>query len=294
MIRFSTQQKVTVLALAASAALTAAWAAETAAPAAPAAPAATEDKLVSVGVPTAPPREYVIPKKGVSAAIRKAVENPERRPEDRARDGYRKPAEVLALTGIKPNQKVIEFGSFGELDKFGQYYTTMLADIVGPKGMVYMYDPLEVDQQFGGNSRLFAKSRPNVKYEAVNFDKIQLPRGIDIAFSNLFYHEMLMRGVDMTVFHDKLFKALKPGGIYLVIDHAGTIGEDMKYTLPNHRLDPSVIRSGIQAAGFENVFPQDLRLLERTDDDKKWTIYTEGKADQTDQAVYMFRKPIVY
>jgi predicted methyltransferase len=170
----------------------------------------------------------------------------------------------------------------------------MLADIVGPKGMVYMYDPLEVDQQFGGNSRLFAKDRANVKYEAVNFDKIVLPRGIDIAFSNLFYHEMLMRGVDMTVFHDKLFKALKPGGIYLVVDHGGVIGEDMKYTLPNHRIDPSVVRGGIQAAGFENVFPQDLRLLERTDDDKKWTIDTDGKADQTDQMVYMFRKPIVY
>jgi predicted methyltransferase len=293
MIRFSTQQKVTVLVLAASAVLTAALAAETKAPAAAAAPA-SEDKLVSVGVPSAPPREYVIPKKGVSDAIRKAVENPNRRPEDRARDGYRKPAEILALTDIKPGKKVLEFGSFGELDRFGQYYTTMLADIVGPKGMVYMYDPLEVDQQFGGNTRLFAKDRANVKYEAVNFDKIQLPRGIDIAFSVLFYHEMLMRGVDMTVFHDKLFKALKPGGIYLVVDHAGVIGEDMKYTLPNHRIDPSVVRSGIQAAGFENVFPQDLRTLERTDDDKKWTIYTDGKADQTDQMVYMFRKPIVY
>lgn len=293
MITIPRRQQVTVLVLAVSAALTAAIAAESDAPATPAAPAA-EDRLISVGVPTSPPKEYVIPKKGVSDAIRKAVENPARRPEDRARDGYRKPAEVLALTGIKAGHKVLEFGSFGELDKFGQYYTTMIAEVVGPKGTVYMYDPLEVHEQFGGNSRLFAKAHANTKYEGVNFDKIQLPRGIDIAFSVLFYHEMLMRGIDMTVFHDKLFKALKPGGIYLVIDHAGTIGEDMKYTLPNHRIDPSVVRSGIQAAGFENVFPQDLRLLERTDDDHKWPVYTDGKADQTDQMVYMFRKPVVY
>lgn len=292
MINSSTRQKATAILLAASVALTAAIAAEDKA-AAPAAPA-TAEQMISVKVPTSPPKEYVIPKKGVSDAIRKAVENPNRRPEDRARDGYRKPAEVLALTGIKPGNKVIEFGPFGHLDRFGNYYTTMLAEIVGPKGMVYMYELPEVDQQLGVNNRLFAKAHPNVKYEGVDFDKIQLPRGIDIAFSNLFYHQMLLRGVDLTVFHDKLFKALKPGGIYLVVDHAATIGEDMKYTLPNFRIDPSVVRSGIQAAGFENVFPQDLRLLERTDDDHKWSVMTEGKADQTDQMVYMFRKPIVY
>jgi predicted methyltransferase len=279
MIRTSSRLMAVSLFVAATAALTASTAAE---------------QMVSVKVPTSPPKEYVIPKKGVSDAIRKAVENPERKPEDRARDGYRKPAEVLALTGIRAGSKVLEFGSFGELDKYGHYYTTMLAEIVGPKGMVYMYDPPEVDQQLGVNGRLFAAAHPNTKYEGVDFNKITFQRNIDIAFSVLFYHEMLRRGVDMTVFHDKLFKAMKPGGIYLVIDHAATIGEDMKYTLVNHRLDPSVVKQGIAAAGFENVFPQDLRLLERTDDDHKWDIYTEGKADQTDQMVYMFRKPVVY
>ncbi|MEO6516511.1 MAG: hypothetical protein ABIP18_12845, partial [Steroidobacteraceae bacterium] len=71
------------------------------------------EQLLSVQVPTSPPKEYVIPKKGVSDAIRKAVDNPNRRPEDRARDGYRKPAELMALTGVKPGSKVVEFGTFG-------------------------------------------------------------------------------------------------------------------------------------------------------------------------------------
>ncbi len=294
MTTITLRQVAAITVLAASAALTASLAGEQpAAPAAaPAAASAPADKLIMVATPDTPPKDYVIPKKGVSDAIRKAVENPARRKEDVARDGWRKPAEVLALAGIKPGQKVLEFGSFGELDRFGQYYTTLLSDVVGPKGMVYMFDTLEVDEQFGGNSRIFAAAHPNTKYEAVNFDKIQFQRNIDVAFSVLFYHEMLMRGVDMTVFHDKLFKALKPGGIYLVIDHAGVIGEDMKRTLPMHRLDPSVLRSGIQAAGFDLVI--DSRMLERTDDDHKWTIYTAGKGDQTDQTVYMFRKPVVY
>ena len=53
-----------------------------------------------------------------------------------------------------------------------------------------------------------------------------------------------------------------------------------------------MIKSGVGAAGFEMVL--ESRLLERTDDDHKWKVYTAGKGDQTDQTIYMFRKPIVY
>ncbi|MEO8313950.1 MAG: hypothetical protein ABI645_04055 [Pseudomonadota bacterium] len=278
MIRFTSRQLAATMVLAACGALTSLIAAE--------------EQLIAVGVSTSPPKEYVIPKKGVSDAIRKAVENPTRRPEDRARDGYRRPAELLALAGVKPGSKVVEFGTFGELDKFGQYYTTMLAEVVGPKGMVYMYDSLDVDQQLGANSRAFAAAHPNTKYEAVDYNKIQIPKGIDVAWSVLNYHELLLRGVDMTPFHDKLFKAMKPGAIYLIDDHAGVIGADLKDTIPLHRVDPSVIKSGVGAAGFELVL--ESRMLERTDDDHKWKVQTEGKADQTDQTVYMFRKPVIY
>lgn len=277
MMRFTSRLIAASTVLAASAALTSSIAGEA---------------LLSAAVPTAPPKAYVIPKKGVSDAIRKAVENPARRKEDVERDGYRRPAEVLALAGLKPGQKVIEFGAFGELDTFGNYYTQLLSDIVGPKGMVYMYDTKEVDAQFGANNRAFAAAHPNTRYWGGDFDKIQFEKGIDVVVSVLFYHELTMRGVDMTPFHDKLFKAMKPGAIYLIVDHAGVIGEDMKKTLPMHRLDPSVIRSAVGAAGFEMVI--DSRLLERTDDDHKWSVYTDGKKDQTDQTVYMFRKPVVY
>ena len=265
--------RVGVVVLAASVALTA-WAA---------------DELITISVPKSPPKEYVIPKKGVSDAIRKAVENPARRPEDVARDGYRKPAEVLALLGVRPGNKIVELGSFGELDKYGQYYSTLLSDVVGPKGMVYMFDPLDVDQQLGSNGRLFAASHPNTQYKGVDFNKIELPRGVDAVVSVLFYHEMLARGIDMTVFQDKLIKALRPGGYYLVIDHAGVIGEDIKKTIPLHRVDPSYIRSGVTAGGFSQ--PLESRLLERTDDDHKWKAITDGKADQTDQVIYLFQKP---
>ncbi len=300
MIRFTPRQVAAITVIAASAVLTLSLAGESAAPP-PAAPAAAgaaapaqPPKLISVTTPDAPPKDYVIPK-GIPDAILKAVQNPARRKEDVVRDAYRKPAEILKLANVRPGQKVIELGSFGELDKFGQYYTTMLSDVVGPKGMVYMYDPLDVDEQFGVNSKAFAAAHPNTQYNPVDFSKVEFPRNVDLVFSALFYHEMLARGIDMTVFHNKLFKALRPGGIYMIIDHASDEGLDIKRTLPLHRLDAiRYIHQDVQAAGFQNVYgsPQAIRLLERNDDDHKWTIYTPGKLDQTDQVVYVFQKPV--
>jgi predicted methyltransferase len=266
MIRFTRRQLAATMVLAAAAGMTLSLAGEAPAPEAP--------------------RAYVIPKKGVSDAIRKAVESPNRPKADVARDADRKPAEVMALAGIKPGQKVLEFGSMG------QYYTTMLSEVVGPKGMIYMYDPLDTEQYYGKASRDFVAKHPNTQYEAVDFNKIQLPRNIDVVFTVLYYHEILMRGIDMTPFHDKIFKALKPGGTYLIVDHAAEIGVDMKDSLKFHRLDPSVIRSTVQADGFELVI--DSRMLENLDDDHKWIVGTPGKRDKTDQTVYMFRKPLIY
>jgi predicted methyltransferase len=289
MSRFTSRQLAATTVLSVCGAVTAVIAADQAQPPAP---PAQSQQLIAVKVPSAPPKEYVMPKKGISDAIRKAVQNPARKKEDVARDAYRKPAELMAMAGVKPGSKILEFGSFGELDTYGQYYTTLLAEVVGPKGMVYMFDSKDIDEQFGGNSRAFAAAHPNTKYQAVDYNKIEIPKNIDIVWSVLNYHELLMRGTEMTAFHDKLFKAMRPGAIYLIVDHAGVIGADMKVTLPMHRLDPSIIRSGVGAAGFEMVL--ESRLLERTDDDHKWNIYTEGKADQSDLTVYMYRKPVVY
>src|SRR5690606_1250675 len=79
----------------------------------------------------APP--YTIPA-STPAHVRRAVESPQRTAEQRARDYYRKPAEILTMSGIEEGDRVIEIASFG------QYFTTMLVAAVGPSGHVDMYD----------------------------------------------------------------------------------------------------------------------------------------------------------
>ncbi len=77
------------------------------------------------------------------------------RPNETARDANRKPAEVLALSGVKPGDTVVELASFG------QYFTSMLPDIVGAKGKVFMYDLPYTEERAGAASRAFVAAHPN-------------------------------------------------------------------------------------------------------------------------------------
>ncbi len=265
MIRFTQRQLAATMVLAASA-----W---------------LMPSLAGEATPATPAKPYVMQKK-VPAVVRKAVESPNRSDAMKARDADRKPGELLWLANVKAGSRVIELGSVG------QYFTTIMSEIVGPKGMVYMYDMPDTEPDGGEASKAFAAAHPNTQYQSVDFNKIEFPKNIDVVISIRYFHEMLLRGTQTSVFHTKLFKALRPGGIYLVVDHTGKLGVDMRDTLPLHRIDPTIIRQYVGGDGFELV--EDSRLLENLADDKSWSVYTEGKRDQTDQTVYVFRKPIVY
>src|SRR5690606_20836665 len=89
---------------------------------------------------------YAVPA-DTPAHIRRAVESNDRPAADRARDANRKPAEVLTLAGIEEGDHVIEFAGFG------QYYTRMLVEAIGPEGRVDMFDLPYTEQRAGEASR---------------------------------------------------------------------------------------------------------------------------------------------
>ena len=86
----------------------------------------------------------------------------------------------------------------------------------------------------------------------------------------------------------KILAALKPGGIYLVIDHNAENGSGWRDASTLHRIDPAAIKSEVTAAGFELV--QDSPLLANPADDRKQSMRAEGIRGKTDQAVLVFRK----
>lgn len=243
--------------------------------------AAAEPALAADNGPAA--RVYVIPA-DTPDYIRKAVESPTRKPQQRARDFDRKPAELLTLSGIKPGDRVVEFASFG------QYMTGMLSDIVGPKGKIYMYDLPYTEKRYGAASRAFVATHPNAQYQLVNYNVLKLPRHIDIVYMVLYYHDLFINHIDTASLNARIFKALKPGGIYFIVDHNAIPGSGTRYTKALHRIDPAVIRKEVTAAGFELVTQS--KLLAHPDDDHTRIVFTPGLRGRTDQTVFKFRKPL--
>jgi predicted methyltransferase len=232
--------------------------------------------------PAAPAAKYEVPA-SVPAYIRSAVESPARSAEHKARDANRKPAEVLALSGVKPGDKVVEFASFG------QYFTTLISDIVGPKGMVYMYDLPYTEQRAGAASRAFVAAHANSKYELVDYNALKLPDGVDVVFNVLYYHDLPLNNIDTASLNKRIFDSLKPGGIFFVVDHNAAPGSGTRDTKALHRIDPAVIKKEVTAAGFEVV--EESKLLAHAEDDHTKMVFSPGTRGLTDQTIFKFRKP---
>ncbi len=226
---------------------------------------------------------YTLPA-GTAPYIRAAIEDPARAPEQRARDANRKPAELLMMSGIRPGHTVVEFASFG------QYFTTFLSDIVGPKGTVYMYDLPYTEKRSGDASRAFVAAHPNSKYQLVDYNTLELPNKVDEVFMVLYYHDLFINQIDTASLDKRIFNALKPGGIFLVVDHNAAPGTDTVETPKKlHRIDPAVIRKEVTAAGFKLVKQSDL-LAHRSDDHTQ-LVFAPALRGITDQTVFVFQRP---
>ncbi|HXS79678.1 MAG TPA: methyltransferase [Gammaproteobacteria bacterium] len=222
-----------------------------------------------------------------SASIKRAVESPSRPAEQRARDADRKPAETLMLAGIAEGQRVVELASFG------QYWTNMLVEAVGPSGQVYMVDMPWTDRFGGEAGRAFDTAHTNATYTQAHYNQMSLPQNLDVVIFVQFYHDLkrpnAAESVDTTDMNKKILAALKPGGIFLVVDHVADAGSGWRDSSTLHRIDPATIKSEVTAAGFELV--QDSPLLKNPADDHKQNMRAEGLRGHTDQAVLVFRKP---
>lgn len=229
-----------------------------------------------------PPKPYAIPA-GTSASVRAAVEAKDRPAADVARDFDRKPAELLTLSGVKPGDKVLEFAGFGN------YFTRFLSSIVGPNGSVTMLDLPYTEARAGKNSRDFVAAHPNTQYVVADYNTVELPQNLDAVLNVLYYHDLSIQKIDTAQLNAKIFKALKPGGTYFIVDHNAAPGAALADALKVHRIDPAIIKKEVTAAGFELV--TDSKLLANPEDDHSWQPFTAGKRGTTDQSVLKFRKP---
>ena len=218
-------------------------------------------------------------------AIQTALADPSRPEADRARDAARHAGAILAFAGVKPGDKVADF-IMG-----GGYWTRILAGVVGPKGKVYAYQPAEFIQfraAYGTEQDAAVAGRANVvaKREPLA-GGLTFPEPLDAIITVQNWHDLHLKMAPegtAGAIAKQLHGQLKPGGVLLVIDHAGSAGQ--ADTL--HRGDPAGTRAEIEAAGFK--FDGELGVLRNPADPKTQLVFDPAIRGKTDQFIYRFRK----
>jgi predicted methyltransferase len=116
-----------------------------------------------------------------------------------------------------------------------------------------------------------------------------VPEPVDMVWTSRNYHDFQNAMPDMTPYNKKVFAALKPGGIYLILDHAApdTAPDDVHRTL--HRSKPSVVRREVEAAGFRFVASSDI--LHNPADKGTERVQEQDVRGKTDQYILKFQKP---
>jgi predicted methyltransferase len=213
------------------------------------------------------------------------VAAPDRSDADRKNDQRRNPVELFAFTGARPGMKVLDLGAGGG------YSTELLARIVAPGGTVYSQTPPNL---FANAVKAYAAraSSPAMK-NAVRVERPfedPLPAGVDgldlITFF-FFYHDTVWLNVDRAQMNRKLYEALKPGGILVVADHSARAGDGVNVVKSLHRIEESVVRRELEAAGFQ--FVAEGSFLRNPADPRD--VQVQKNTVPNDEFVLKYRKP---
>lgn len=228
------------------------------------------------------------------AAVDAALKNPHRRATDRTQDERRKAAAVLDFFGIQPGMVVLDLYSGGG------YYSELLSYLVGPAGRVVAHN--NTPYLSWAESEIAERYRegrlPNVEQLIAENNELDLPvQRFDAVVMIEAYHDVYFvdekvgwARIDRAQFLGEVFDAMKPGAVLGVVDHAAAPGSAPASGGTLHRIDPDVIKSDLEAAGF--VLEARSDVLRNPQDDYSTRVRDESVRDHTDRVVMRFRKPL--
>jgi predicted methyltransferase len=179
-------------------------------------------------------------------------------------------------------------------------WTRLFSDVVGPEGRVYSFVPAEVAHFKNdpvGLMRALAKEPGRENVEVISVDLVAMPqatRPADVVWLHLFYHDlhtalMQARGATAAQFNRAVHERLKPGGCYVIVDHATAAGAGTSNAQSLHRIDPASVRAEVEAAGF--VLDAESSVLANKDDPHSSKVFDPSIKGETDRFVYRFVKP---
>jgi predicted methyltransferase len=224
--------------------------------------------------------------------IAAAIADSNRPDADKQKDADRKPGETLAFTGVKPGAQV------AELLPGGGYFTRLFSKAVGSGGHVYALVPARQPDapadmpDFAARVKAIAAdpNYSNVSVVVEPFSQLSVPAPVDLVWTSQNYHDLHnLPGLDVGIFNKMVFDDLKPGGIYLVLDHTAEPGSAGRDTKTLHRIDPQTVKQEVLAAGFK--FDGKSDLLRQPGDTHTLKVFDPAVRGKTDQFILKFRKP---
>src|SRR5258708_14955830 len=221
------------------------------------------------------------PQTQIPADITSAINSPERPPADKALDAGRRPDQIMAFYEIKPGMKV------ADIFAGGGYMTELFALVVGPKGTVYSQN-IPFSEQFKKvgdqwDERLKKPALKNVVKVSKPFDAPDLlpvpPDSLDAVIIHLNYHDIVGFKMNTENLNAAVFKALKPGGIYGIVDHSAPPGTGATDATTLHRIDEDFLIKDVEKAGFKLYGASSA--LRHPEDDRTWLVFKHrGETDR--------------
>lgn len=222
------------------------------------------------------------------AAYAMALADPVRPAEDRARDAARQTAGTLAFARVRPGQQI------ADMIIGGGYFTRVFSAAVGPEGRVTAWQPAEFIgfQASYGESLTAVDALSNVDAIRSPIGAPEFPSGLDLVFTAQNYHDLHLAPFPADTaskVNAAVFRALKPGGLYVIIDHHAAAGSGLAAADTLHRIDIEAVKREVTAAGF--VLDGSSDILAAPADPLTASVFDPSIRGQTSQFMLRFRKP---
>lgn len=203
-------------------------------------------------------------------------------------------SELVRFARVGPGSTVIDvYPGNGD-------WTRLFSDAVGSDGRVYSFVPAEIlqvknDAVDQAQALAAEPGRENVSVASADLVAlIEVLEPADVLWMHLFYHDLhtkliQARGATAAEFNRAVFQRLKPGGAYVIVDHAAADGAGKSDSGSLHRIDPVSVREEVEAAGF--VLDAKSSVLSNTDDPHTAKVFDVSIKGKTDRFAYRFVKP---
>ena len=220
-----------------------------------------------------------------------AVAHPGRSASDLKRDATDRPADVLRLSGIKPGMQVADFFAADG------YYSELISYVVGDSGHVLLLNNVPYDKfvRDAWKERIEKQHLTNVEHRTIDPAHMDLKdASLDAVVMVKVYHDLYWVDpgnwpkIDVPPVLDQIARALKPGGILVVVDHSAKPGSGSSAATPLHRIDEAFMRKDFESHGFKVVAKSNV--LRKPRDQLDQISYQEPMLGKTDRFVYVFRK----